>query len=51
MTPSSLDKPCLYYDGEFGHHPIFERKGGAFWRIACHEHMHMGIMDLCAKSG
>ena len=49
MPATSMDEPCLFLDGEFDHHPIFERKGGALEWIAYHEHMHMGIIGLLRR--
>ena len=49
MPAPSLEDPCLFPEGEFDHHPIFERKGGALEWIAYHEHMHMGIIGLLRR--
>ena len=49
LPETFMDEPCLFPDGEFDHHPIFERKGGALEWIAYHEHMHMGIIGLLRR--
>ena len=49
MPGTSMDEPCLFPEGEFDHHPIFERKGGSLEWIAYHEHVHMGIIGLLRR--
>ncbi len=49
MPESEFNEPCLFPEGEFDHHPIFEDKGGSLEWIAYHEHMHMGTIGLLRR--
>ena len=49
MPVSELDEPCLFLEGEFDHHPLFQHKGGSLEWIAYHEHMHMGTIGLLRR--
>lgn len=49
MSAESLDESCLFLEGEFDHHPIFEKKGGALEWIAFHEHVHIGTIGLLRR--
>ena len=49
MPEEALNDPCLFLEGEFDHHPIFEQKGGALEWIAFHEHVHIGTLGLLRR--
>ncbi|MEC8560107.1 MAG: DinB family protein [Planctomycetota bacterium] len=50
LRPEELDESCLFLEGEFDHHPIFQHKGGALEWIAYHEHMHLGTIGLLRRA-
>ena len=50
MPAASMDEPVCF-EGEFDHHPIFERKGGALEWIAYHEHIHGHHRTAQARDG
>ena len=49
MTPKDLNEPCVFLEGEFDHHPIFEDKGGALEWLGYHEHVHIGTIGLLRR--
>ena len=49
MPDAALEETCLFLEGEFDHHPIFDRKGGALEWIAYHEHVHLGTIGLLRR--
>ena len=49
MPDEEWEAPCLFLEGEFDHHPIFDRKGGALEWIAYHEHIHIGTIGLLRR--
>ena len=49
MPDEALEEPCLFPEGDFDHHPIFEQKGGALEWIAYHEHVHVGTIGLLRR--
>lgn len=49
MPAAELNDPCLFLEGEFDHHPIFEQKGGALEWLANHEHVHAGTIGLLRR--
>ena len=49
MPTAELNDPCLFLEGEFDHHPIFEQKGGALEWLAYHEHVHIGTIGLLRR--
>ena len=49
MPAEALEERCLFLEGEFDHHPIFEQKGGALEWIAFHEHVHIGTIGLLRR--
>ena len=49
MPASRLNEPCQFLEGEFDHHPIFERIGGALEWLGYHEHVHIGTIGLLRR--
>ena len=49
MPAEQLSEPCDFLEGEFDHHPIFERKGGALEWLGYHEHVHIGAIGLLRR--
>ena len=49
MPNERLNEPCQFLEGEFDHHPIFEKIGGALEWLGYHEHVHIGTIGLLRR--